>query len=547
MKGKTLWTAGALAALCAFIIIAYSPLFIGDTEFLGDDSYYILNNSLLQHPDLHSLSEIWTKPLEFDYFPVTVTSFALDCALWGLDPRMFRITNIFIFFCIGITAFSLSVRVNRNLQNGENVTVYAAALAGVLLMLLHPTQVESVAAVSNRKELLYVLFGLLAFRFYMSEPGKGRLIIIALVFMALAQLSKGTAIFLPLILLGYELFYRKGQNGYKRVFMRLVPFFIVSGLIFSYQFSVARDSGVIKSPTAISLGMRVGGVMRTITFAAKKFIFPVKLTYDYDIKWPDSPSIGNEWVVPFFIVAVLVFLLYKKNYTYLFLWLCILNPFLPYSNIIPLRHVIEGNLVYYDHYLLFSLAAASLLLTRWLLFVALPWRRPVIACIAMLVVLHVLQDVHLSSFWRSGESLYKRSIALAPGISRPYYFLGRVYLDQGRYAEALDLFTSAQAMNQPYPTVDVYQWMGQAYASLGRYSEAAEYYRAHLSFKPDDKVSLQNLSSSLIMLKRDEEAREVIQRLLSLYPADPGALVNLSILERRKAGKGAAKALIEGP
>jgi tetratricopeptide (TPR) repeat protein len=182
-----------------------------------------------------------------------------------------------------------------------------------------------------------------------------------------------------------------------------------------------------------------------------------------------------------------------------------------------------------------------------LLSVAVPWRRPVIAGIAVLLILFVFQDVRLSSFWRSGESLYQRSIALAPGISRPYYFLGKIYLDKGRYAEALALFTSARAMNQPYPTVDVYQWMGQAYASLGRYSEAAEYYRMHLAFKPDDKASLQNLSSSLIMLKRDEEARTVIQRLLSLYPADPGALANLSILERRKTGKGAAKGLMEGP
>ncbi|MGD1076086.1 MAG: tetratricopeptide repeat protein [Thermodesulfovibrionales bacterium] len=547
MKGKTFWTMGALAALGIFISIAYSPLVIGDSEFLGDDSYYILNNSFLQHLDLRSLCEIWTKHLEFDYFPVTLTSFALDYALWGLDPRMFHVTNIIIFFCIGITAFSLSVRVNRNLQNGENVTLYAAALAGVLLPLLHPTQVESVAAISHRKDLLSVLFGLLAFRFYISEPGKGRLNVMALVCMALAQLSKGTAIFLPFVLLAYELFYRKGQNRDKRVFMRLVPFFIISGLIFSYQFSVARDSGVIKSPTAISLGMRVGGGMRTITLAAKKFILPVQLTYDYDIKWPDSLSIGSEWIVPLFIVALLICLLYRKNYPYLFLWLFILVPFLPYSNIIPLKHVIEGNLVYYDHYLLFPLAAASLLVTRWLLSVAVPWRRPVIAGIAVLLILFVFQDVRLSSFWRSGESLYQRSIALAPGISRPYYFLGKIYLDKGRYAEALALFTSARAMNQPYPTVDVYQWMGQAYASLGRYSEAAEYYRMHLAFKPDDKASLQNLSSSLIMLKRDEEARTVIQRLLSLYPADPGALANLSILERRKTGKGAAKGLMEGP
>jgi hypothetical protein len=540
MSRKTLWVIGSLTILCTFIIAAYAPLLTGESEFLGDDSYYILNNSFVQHLDFHSLSEIWTKHLEFDYFPVTLTSFALDCALWGLDPRMFHITNIIIFFCIGITAFSLSVIMNRNARSGETMGLYVSALAAVLLMLLHPTQVESVAGISNRKELLYVLFGLLAFRVYISESGRTLLIILALVCMTLAQLSKGTGIVLPFVLLAYELFYLKGQNSYKRIFTRLAPFFIISGLIFFCQFSVARDSGVIQSSPAVSPGMWAGGVLRTITIAAKQCVLPVKLTYDYDIKWPDGLRMGSEWLVPLFIGAVLALLLYRKKYAYLFLSLFILIPFLPYSNIVPLKHVIAGNLVYYDHYLLFPLAAASVFLARWFS-VSLPWRRTIIAGIAVLAILYVFQDVRLSSSWRSGERLYKRALALAPGISRPYYFLGKVYLDKGRYAEALGLFISAQAMNQPYPTVDVYQWIGEAYALLGRYSEAEQYYRLHLSFKPDDKSSLQNLSSTLIMLKRDEEARAVIQRLLSLYPADPGALVNLSILERRNTGKGAAK------
>lgn len=83
----------------------------------------------------------------------------------------------------------------------------------------------------------------------------------------------------------------------------------------------------------------------------------MNLSYDYDITWPGSFNSGLERVLPVCIVVILTCLFLKKRYKVLFLCLLALIPFFPYTNAVPLRHVIPGNIVYYDHYLLFTLAA----------------------------------------------------------------------------------------------------------------------------------------------------------------------------------------------
>ena len=516
MSLRSIYSAAALLILLGII---YSPLFTGSTELTGDDYYYIDAVKELAHA---GFSGIWTTPTKFEYFPVTISAYAIQYELWGESPILFHLTNLFTFFFIGLTMVSLSRALNRDKEGpgGEISFLFAA------LLLLHPVNVESVSSISSIKELLYALFGLISIRFFITRGVSGKAL--ALLFAVLSQLSKGTAVMLPLIFFAYEYLYKEDRS-LKKAFFRTSPYFLSAAAIFWVQFQIASSSNVVGVP-GLTAGARVGGIVSTVSTALWKILLPVNLSYEYDIRWPGSFNLGLEWVLPLCLIAVLIYLFLKKRYKILFLCLLAVIPFLPYTNAVPLKHVVPGNIVFYDHYLLFTLAALSPLMTRGALLLPRRLNKPLLVFVLVLGTVYAIADYRLAGFWRTQADLYGRIIKQSPRLSRAYYFLGKDYLEKEKYNEALELFQKASSMGQTPPD-NYYIWLGNAYASLEDYEAAADAFREHLKIKPDEKPAMQNLSSALIMLKKYDEARALVDRILLIYPADADALFNRKVIE----------------
>lgn len=506
--------------------IAYSPLFSGPTELTGDDHYYI--NAA---KELSETSRIWTSPTRFEYFPVTISAYAIQYRLWGEDPRLFHLVNLFVFLLIGLVMVSLS----RALNKDKAGPVGGASLVCSAVLLLHPVNTESVASISSIKELLFALFGLLSIRLFITRGWPGAAL--ALLFAVLSQLSKGTAVVLPLILFAYEYLYRE-DGSLKKALLRTFPFFLSAALIFWVQFQVASASHVV-GEQGLSAGARLGGIARTVSTAPLKILFPVNLSYEYDIRWPESFNFGLEWAVPVFLAFMLAWLFIGKRHKALFLCLLAVVPFLPYTNAVPLKHVVPGNIVYYDHYLLFTMAGLAPLLTRGALSLPRSMDKALLALALITAFAYAAVDFRLAGFWQTQAGLYERIISVSPRLARSYYFLGKDYLDKEKYDRALELFRKASSMGQTPPD-NYYSWLGNAYAFSGDYENAAAAFREHLRSKPDEKAAMQNLSSALIMMGRHDEAAALVEKVLIKYPADADALYNRRVIEEA-LGRGRAK------
>src|SRR5881397_3042194 len=202
--------------LAATTIFAYRPAWNGG--FLWDDDAYVTNNELLIAPD--GLRRIWfSLDSPSQYFPLVYTTFRIEHALWGLHPSGYHWVNILLHVANALLVWCLLARLR----------VPGAWLAGAIFA-LHPVQVESVAWITERKNVLmgfFFLLTLLAWIVFIDErtkrpwPFYG----LALVFYVLALSAKSTACTLPAALL-LILWLQKRSINWERI-LQIIPFVIL--------------------------------------------------------------------------------------------------------------------------------------------------------------------------------------------------------------------------------------------------------------------------------------------------------------------------------
>src|SRR5213594_3976501 len=202
--------------LAALTIFAYRPAWNGG--LLWDDDVYITNNELLTAPD--GWQRIWfSLDSPSQYFPLTYSTFRIEHALWGLNPTGYHWVNLLLHVANALLVWAVLARLK----------VPGAWLAAAVFA-LHPVQVESVAWISERKNVLmafFFLLTLLAWIAFVDERTKRPRFFYcpALVFYALALSAKTTACTLPAALL-LILWLQKKPISWKRI-SQIIPFLVL--------------------------------------------------------------------------------------------------------------------------------------------------------------------------------------------------------------------------------------------------------------------------------------------------------------------------------
>lgn len=518
--------------LVTVMLAIHIPAYTGPTDFNGDDSAYILENDYLKDPSLSSLAQQLTRTFNFEYIPVTMLSFNIDAALFGLNPKTFRIMNIIIYSAIGALLFSFCMRMNTDGMPHKSTVLYVGAFTAVLFIMLHPVNVESVAAITSRKELLYALFCILALRSYTSAQADHRNLSAAVLFASLAQLSKGAAFIIPLMFLTYEIIYRR---LYLKLKVRVLPLAIsmlVSWSIFGYQLYVAFQKVLETEGLDVFLAAKVGGTIRIFNIMLLKLVYPAGLSYEYEIRWPQGLNLSPEWVIPIIVIVAVLYLALKKRHIVLFLALMSLIPLGPYLNIIPIRHGYQDYMVHYDHYLLMPLALSAPLLARTISHVPDRSLRWLIAIAAIVMALFAYIDYQQSGIWKNKVTLYERCIETAPDIARSYYFLGEAYIDNKRYEDAAIVLSTGYQLDSN--DMNILKSLGDSYSFGGKYAEAEKLYKEHLQHSYDIGV-IQNLTNTLILQGKFEEARSYLNIWLAKSPGQREALHTQRFLQTKES------------
>lgn len=392
-----------------------------------DDSAHITQNPAIRSLTPASLWTMFSQPAAKLYCPFTWLSFAIDYQIWGHAPIGYHLTNLLLH----LANTALVLLFVRRLLDGRFVRAIPAALLTAIIFGVHPLRVESVAWATERKDLLFAFFYLLALLQYLNwvTRAKRSAYFACFALFICSALSKSTAVTFPLVLLLLDVFWKP-----RRAFAEKVPFLLVSMTI-GLVTLVAQSSGkgdTLSSAEAIPVWARAGLVGFCALFYVRKFFMPINLSPIYptfdELGW--TPAHAAAWVFAFSIVTGL-FIAYRRRWPALLpAWLFYLIALSPTIGLVPVGiHVVADRFSYLPLIgLAVPVSMGIVLLPRG---INLPVGLIISGLLSWLTFRQTL-------VWQNTETLFSRALEINPDCLPAHINLTVWYTRHRRYDEAIE-------------------------------------------------------------------------------------------------------------
>jgi len=490
------WICGLV--LVVAVILAYQPVW--HAGFIWDDDAYVTNNVTLRTMD--GLRRIWFELGAVpQYYPLVHTTFWLEYHLWGLNPLGYHLVNVLLQ---GVGAILLW----RTLKRLQLPGAWLAAA----VFALHPVQVESVAWITERKNVLSAVCYFTAALAYLRFAGLPDLssnrrrwyyYAGALGLFVAALLSKTVTCSLPAALL-LVIWWKKGRLCRNDIFP-LLPFFAVGvGLGLLTAWVEKHHVGAHGSEWSFTVAQRFLIAGHALWFYATKLIWPVDLTFNYP-RWNIERGMWWQWLFPLGAVAVAgIFWVRRSQFgrgplTAVLFFAGTLLPALGFINVYPMRYsFVADHFQYLASVGLITLAAAGISLAMA--------GRPVLRMIFCGVLLLTLGTLtwRQSRMYSDSETLWRATIVRNPGSSLAHIDLGVILEAQGHLDDALLHFEKAVELRPD--EADAHYNLGEALVRKGRTEDGLVQYRKALEIQPDFPDTQNNLAGVLVQKGKADES-----------------------------------------
>jgi tetratricopeptide (TPR) repeat protein len=533
-RNRLFW-AGAL--LFAVTAIAYIPAYRG--EFVFDDVTFLVQNNLIRAGN--GLARFWFSTDQTDFWPVTYSSFWLEWRLWGMNPAGYHAVNVGLHIAEALLLWSILRRLGVR-----------GAYVAAFLFAVHPVNVESVAWIIQLKNLLAMLFFLLAVFWFVraaafggpigpspglrDEGGRAERVwdtpyLLSLGSFALAMLSKGSVAILPLVLLGLIAWRRRLAT---RDLVLTLPFFAVAGILAVTDIwfqrhgtnEVFRDAGALE---------RLLGAGAVVWFYLGKALLPLNLVFVYP-QWHIRAG-DPLWWVPLAAAVAATALLYRgrsgRARPGLFAWgyFCTaLVPVMGFTDVYFMKFSLVAD--HYQHLAIIGVVG----------FVAFAWAawdraeagkrphsalRPSAAVAAAAILGLAFLTWEQCHIYRDPETLWTRVLERNPGSVLAQNSLGNVLYSSGRVSAAIARYEQELRVDPGVP--DAHNNLGMVFAGQGRLPEATAELETALRLKPNYPDALVNLGTVLQKEGRTLEAIADFGKALRLDPSNAEAHSDMGI------------------
>ena len=491
----------ALIIVLLFTFVAYIPaLKAGFVNW--DDPDYVSNNPIIKN--ISNLEMIFTTPIQGNYHPLTVISLILNYYISGFDAWSYHLLNILLHLINCFLVFRLALLLSRN-----NLII---AFTTSLLFGIHPMHVESVAWVSERKDVLYSLFflaGLISYTRYVDRRSNKQYWL-AVLWLTLSLLSKPAAVIFPVVLFCIDVLRERSLN-YKLLLEKL-PFFILALAMGLLTFVAQKEKGATEALNIFDTGTRLLMGFYGIMMYFIKLIFPVNLSPFYPFAPINEALPISYYISPLFSVLLIVLIFYslKRNRVIAFGILFYLINLLLVLQFIPVGSAIIANRYTYIPYIGFFYIIGWLI-DRYSKGVII---RSYYFNIPLALLLGAL-TFKQSMVWLDGASLWDQAIKTNPG-ARAYISRGDLYKEAKKYDLAIQSYTEAIKIN--IADQEAYTNRGNVYFELNNYEKAlADYKKAH-SIKPDYVTAIDNIGAIFGLQSKYDSALFYFNKALEVNP-----------------------------
>jgi len=529
----------ALGLLVLLPCLLYAGTLRG--SFLWDDEILVVDNANVRAvsniPRFFTLG-YWMKDYPGNsalYRPLRSATFALDYALWGLNPKGFHATNLLLYILSVLMAYFLVWELFKDKR---------LALMTALLFAAHPIHTEAVAWIKNRAEVLCFIFYTASFAGFIKARGnEGRswAIPASLLAFLLALGSKEMAVTLPVMLAAYVWFLAPPDERADRA-KRLAPYALITTVYLAVKFGIvgverpehyANAFAIGFYPTVLSVFKTVGGYLWLL-------VVPVRLCAEHAFIAPRSMSPGVVFGAAALAGVAALVLSLKKRPGERFSLAWMLAAMLPAANIAFLysRPFAEQRLFLpsLGFCLLLALlisrapsqaVSGGLLVAVLMLYSTktlqrnLEWADP--------VSLWRTTAAQSPTAWRARSNLgevlrregllgearkeYEISLKLNPAWAKGHVNLGTIYYDQGDFGKAAASFKEAISLDENL--VSAHNNLGNAYSKIGESVSAVSAYERALELQPglsDTRMALIKAYGKLGMLEKvKEQVRKAAQ------------------------------------
>jgi len=510
-----------LGGILILTAIIYSPAI--QFEFTNwDDDIHITNNPSIQTLTQQSISDLFIPTDRYMYHPLTMLSYMIEWKIVGEQPWLFHTTNILLHGINICLVFFLVYRLSRN----NYIALFIAALFA-----LHPMQVESVAWISARKDILSGCFVLSSVIFYFQwkDKKKTRYYLTSLLLFTCALFSKPSAVVLPLVLILFELLEEKkiGWSLVKHSFL----YFSIS-LVFTLFIVLSTTSHSPYPMQFYSLSQRFVLIIYEVGFYIATFFYPFNLSacYSYPLlQQGELSTVYYGFSLLMLVSSALIFLLRNKIPKIFFGLLLYGVILLPVLQIIPFNNasLVADRYVYLAMLglLLASVGIGDVLLKKF----------DVNRSIITIVLFSIIAFMSYASstrlpVWNDSVSLFSDIIRKNPLTAIAYGNRANAKIAKGDYVGALQDCDTLIALSPEEPKA--YFNRGNAYSEINKKREAISDYTKSISLGFQSPHLFYNRGNQYMLLKKYDSAATDFETVLRLSPAYLGALLQMDLLSK---------------
>ena len=442
---------------------------------LLDDDFYILKNPFIRDFSFHGVAAIFTSFYNGNYHPLTTLIYLIEYRMVGLNPMFYIVVNILLHLVNVFLVFNLLKKITSN----DLLSIVVA-----FLFAINPLHVESVAWISELKDVLYSCFYLLSIYFYIRwvESGfKTRQYLLMLLFFLASLLSKSAAVTLPVLLLAIDLY--KGRKVNQKTIVEKLPLFVLSIVFGIVAILSQRTAGALNDYTFLyGYINRIFLLTYAISFYLIDLFIPISLSAMHFFPKPTDDFLPFEYYVSFPFIGFIIYLLLRKSPIRkqmlfgFFFFLITMS--------VMLQIISVGSCITAERYSYISSIGLFLMAYHLLDFIIKKNRKIIfIILFSLTTLVYSAQTLDRIAVWNNSEVLFNDVIEKYPDVYLIYWMRGNYEKSIGNMQKAYEDYNKTINLNSIYE--DAYYNRGVILDQSGDPKSAITDYNQAIKLKPD--------------------------------------------------------------